>query len=242
MTAATVARRSGGPVTEAAGGSHPRHDMTRPLGTSLPLFVCAALLAAVPACNLDLDELIDEAQTAGDTEGDDGDTDGDDDGGDTKNADDPGDDPAGTEGGEDPGADGGADSSGGGDDEPVSGDADALLGLWVGTLDDVAFAYEFHDDGTYLQAVYLEIDDGGCLVTDTEYYAGNYTVDGDALSLQPLQGEQHVDQCGEVTDSTELIDPAVWSWSLQTDDAGEQLVLAADDLVIVLAPGDAAQG
>lgn len=209
--------------------------MTRTIRPSAPLFVCAALLAAVPACNLDLDDLLDDAASAGDTEGDgedesEGDTEGDDESGD--------DEPAGTEGGEDPGSEPGADSSGGGDDEPATGDADALVGLWIGTLDEVALAYEFHDDGTYMQVVYLEADDGGCLVTDTEYYLGNYTVDGDALSLQPLQGEQHVDECGTASDSTDLIDPSVWSWSLEAGDAGEQLVLTADDMVLVLAPGE----
>jgi hypothetical protein len=199
---------------------------------AIPMLVLAT--AAVGGCNLDLDDLLDDGMDteAADTDG--GDTDGggtDGGGADGGGADGGGADGGGADGG---GADGaGADTSGGPADP--SGELPAeLVGMWEVGLEGAAIGFEFFDDGSYVQIIYQEFDDAGCATISQEVYAGVVEIDGASMVLSPVEGYQSLDQCGTVSEGTEVPDAVALAWSLGTDDLGDALTLddGTDTLVL----------
>jgi hypothetical protein len=117
------------------------------------------------------------------------------------------------------------------DDEPADPDDDAapipegLLGLWIITGTTSGSLFEFVDDGTYVRANIGETSFGTCTTAVEMQSAGEYTVDGDTISLVPRDAYKRIDDCGTVTESDELPDAEDLVWSLEHDEWGEALVL-----------------
>lgn len=197
-----------------------------------------AVLATAGGCNLDLDDLLDDGMDtdAADTDG--GDTDGGDtDGGDTDA------DPSGGGASGDPSGDpsDGADTSGGASDP--SGELPAeIVGMWEVGAEGLAIGFEFFDDGSYVQLIYQEYDDGGCATISQEVYAGVVELDGASMVLSPVEGYQSLDQCGTVSEDAAVPDAVALSWSLGTDELGDALTLddGTDALVLHRSEDDGA--
>ena len=180
----------------------------------LLLTLCTPLVAC------DLLDVEDETTSNDD---DDGEESGGEDSGD-EDADDPPSDEE-SDGGDD------VDSSSGGSspDEPPSDVPEDLVGSWyTGNGETHLETLDLFTDGTYLEERKGEGAIDGCFTLYTHQLAGEYTVVGDVIELQPTSSHLFVDACGTAEESDELPEAGVFDFQLGADEWGYTLRLTPE--------------